>query len=108
MRLLILILFSSVFGAIAKAAIQEDKIKIVSNVTTSTREILFNLSKNQEKQANFVIIDELGNEVKSFKREINKGLNAVCLEEALDLKEGIYTMMTVKKKAFSTKFVLFN
>lgn len=84
MRLLILILFSSVFGATAKAAIQEDKIKIVSSITTSTLEILFNSSKKQEKQANFVTIDELGNDLKAFKCEINKGLNAVCLEEALD------------------------
>lgn len=108
MRLLILILFSSVFGVTAKAATKEDKIKIVSNATSSTLEIVFNSNKKQDKQASVVIIDELGNEVKAFKCEIYKGLNAVCLEEALDLKEGIYTVkLTVKKKTISTKFVLF-
>jgi hypothetical protein len=74
MRLLILILFSSVFGSTAPAATQEDKIKNVSIATTSTLEILFNSNK---KQHNVVIIDEHGNEVKAFKCEINKGLSAV-------------------------------
>ncbi|MFN0081310.1 MAG: hypothetical protein ACKVOM_02240 [Ferruginibacter sp.] len=63
MRLLILILFSSVFGATAKAATKEDKIKIVSNGATSILEILYNSNK---KQANVVVIDEPSNKVKSI------------------------------------------
>ena len=84
------------------------RIRIVSNAKTSCLEIKFFSNNKKNLQGNVVIIDAAGNNVRSFRCEIVKGSNAVCLQDALNLKEGIYTVeLNVKKRKSSTKFVLF-
>ena len=108
MRLLLFILFSFIFLTDVDASNLLYKIKIGSNAKTSKLEIRLNSAHKKNLQANVIIINAEGKEVNAFKCEIINGLNAVCMQEALNLEEGIYTVkMRVKKKTSSTKFVLF-
>ena len=85
-----------------------DKITIASNAKTDKLEIKYKSNYKRNLKANVVIIDEEGEQVRSFKCNIIKGSNTICMQDALDLKEGIYTVeLTVKNKKSSTKLVLF-
>ena len=109
MKIFATILISLLFYTATIAGITREKIIISSNAKTSTLEIKFNSTHKKNYQANVAIINAEGEQVSAFKCEIVKGLNVVSLQEALKLKEGIYTVeMTVKKRKSSTKFVLFN
>ena len=109
MKFILNIFFSFLFAATASAGDSKGKITIGSNAKTSTLEIKFNSTHKKNFPANVAIINAEGKKVSLFKCEIVKGLNVVSLLEALNLKEGIYTVeMTVKKRKSSTKFVLFN
>ena len=103
----ILILFF--FCTATTAGISSEKIRITSNAKTSLLELKFNSTYKKNFQANIVITNAEGKQVSIFKCEIVKGLNVVILHEALNFKEGIYTVeMTVKKRKSSTQFILFN
>lgn len=109
MKFFLTIFFSFVFVAVAHAANLSDKIKIGSNAKTSELEIRYNSNSKKNITANVIITDAEGKEVSAFKSEIKKGSNAVCLHNALNLEEGVYTVkMTIKNKISSTKIVLFN
>ena len=109
MKFILNIFFSFIFAATASAGDAKSKITIGSNAKTSTLEIKFNSTHKKNFPANVAIINAEGKQVILFKCEIEKGLNVVSLHDALNLKEGIYTVeMTVKKRKSSTKFVLFN
>ena len=109
MKLFLTIIFSISLVTGAKASSFIDKIKIGSNAKTSELEIRYNCNKNKVQTANVVITDAAGDDVSSFTCEIKKGSNAVCMHNALQLPEGIYTVkMMVKKKVFTSKIVLFN
>ena len=109
MKFIFSIFFSFIFVASADANNLSDKIKIGSNAKTSELEIKYHSNSKKNITANVVITDAEGKEVSAFKCEIKKGSNAVCMHNALNLKEGIYTVkMTVKNKISSTKIVLFN
>ena len=109
MKIFTTILISLLFYISTIAGIPCERIRISSNAKTSTLEIKFNSTYKKNLQANVAIINAEGKQVSAFKCEIVKGLNVVSLQEALKLKEGIYTVeMTVKKRKSSTKFVLFN
>ena len=91
------------------AGTNREKIRISSNPKSSLLELKFNSTHKKNLQGYVAIINVEGKQVSAFKCEIVKGLNVVSLQEALKLKEGIYTVeMTVKKRKSSTKFVLFN
>ena len=108
MKSLIFILFSFIFILSANAGNVLDDIKIDSNAKTSKLEIRFNSNYKKQLKANVVILNAAGKEVGVFKCDINKGSNVVCMHNALNLEEGIYTVaLTVKKNTSSTKFVLF-
>ena len=109
MKFILSIFFSFIFVATAIAGNLSDKIKVGSNAKTSELEIRYNSNSKKNTTANVVITDADGKEVSAFTCEIKKGSNAVCLHDALNLKEGIYTVkMTVNNKMSSTKIVLFN
>ena len=109
MKFILNIFFGFFFAATAIAGDFNNKITIGSNAKTSTLEIKFNSTHKKYFPAHVAIINAEGEQVSAFKCEIVKGLNVVSLQEALKLKEGIYTVeMTVKKRKSSTKFVLFN
>ena len=109
MKFILNIFFGFFFAATASAGDFKNKITIGSNAKTSTLEIKFNSTLKKSFPANVAIINAEGKQVSLFKCEIEKGLNVVILHEALNLKEGIYTVeMTVKKRKSSTRFVLFN
>ena len=109
MKIFATILISLLFYSATIAGITREKITISSNAKTSTLEIKFNSTYKKNLKANVAIINAEGEKVSAFKCEIVKGLYVVSLQEALKLKEGIYTVeMTVKKRKSSTKFVLFN
>ena len=102
------ILISFLLCTATIAGVPRGKITISSNAKTSLLEIKFNSTHKKSLQANVVILNAKGKQVSAFKCEIVKGLNVVSMHEALNLKEGIYTVeMTVKKKKSSTKFLLF-
>ncbi len=108
MKFILSIFFTFVFVAAANADNLSDKIKIGSNAKTSELEIRYNSNSKRNITANVVITDAEGKAVGAFTCEIKKGSNAVCLHDALNLKEGIYTVkMTTKNKISSTKIVLF-
>ena len=109
MKIFATILISLLFYTPTIAGITREKIRISSNAKTSTLEIKFNSTYKKNLRANVAIINAEGKQVSAFKWKIVKGLNVVSLQEALKLKEGIYTVqMTVKKRKSSTKLVLFN
>lgn len=102
------IIFFLFFYTATSAGVIREKFKIGSNAKTSTLEIKFNSTYKKNLPANFIIFNEEGKRVSAFQCEIIKGSNVVCLQDALNLKEGIYTVeMTLKKRKSSTKFVLF-
>ena len=108
MRLILFIFLNFIFVSVAEANNSLFKIKIQPNAKTSSLEIKFFSTNKKNFQTNVFIIDSEGNKVRSFKCEIIKGFNAVCLQDALNLKEGIYAVeLNVKKKTSSAKFVLF-
>ena len=108
MRLLLFILMNFICAIPADAGNPVDKIKLGSNAKTDNIEIRFNSTYKNNLTANVVVLNAEGKEVSVFKCDIKKGMNAVCLENALNLDEGIYTVnMTVKRKTSSTKFVVF-
>ncbi len=108
MKSLLFILFSFVFTNATFAGSLSDEIKIGSNAITSKLEIRLTNTYKKNIRANVLILNAEGKEVNAFKCEIKKGSNAVCMQDALSLAEGTYTVrMTVKKKTSSTKFVLF-
>ena len=108
MKFILTIFFSLILVAVADANNLSDKIKIGSNAKTSELEIRYNSNSKKNTAANVMIIDANGKEVSSFTCQIKRGSNVVCLHDALNLTEGLYTVkMTVKKKTTSTKFVLF-
>ena len=109
MKLFLTIVFSISLIAGAEASSFIDKIKINSNAKTSELEIRYNSNKNKVRKAVVIITDAAGNDVSSFTCEIKKGSNAVCMHNALQLPEGLYTVkMMVKKKMYTSKIVLFN
>ena len=109
MKFILTIFLSFIFIATACAGDSKNKITIVSNAKTCKLEIKFISNYKKNLQRNVVIIDVEGNEVKSFKCILIKGSNTISMQDALDLKEGIYTNeLEVKNKKSSTKFVLFN
>ena len=108
MKVFSIFLISFLFYTATIAGIKHEKIKISSSLKTSSLELKFNSTHKKNLQAYVAIISAEGKQVSAFKCEIVKGLNAVCLHEALNLNEGIYTVeMTVNKRKSSTKFVLF-
>ncbi len=108
MKVFAIILISLLFYTATIAGLTREKIRISSNAKTSTIQIQFNSTYKKNLPASIVILDAEGKRVSSFQCEIIRGLNVVCLQEALNLKEGIYTVeMRVKKRKSSTKFVLF-
>ena len=108
MKFLLTIFLSFIFIANACAGVSKNKITIGSNATTSKLEIKFISNYKKNLQGNVVITDAEGKEVRSFQCDIIKGSNAICMKDALDLKEGTYTVeLKVKNKKSSTKLVLF-
>ena len=108
MKCIFSIFLSFILTASVYAGSINDKITIGSNAKTSKLEIKYNSNYKKNLQANVIILDAEGNEVEAFICKIFKGANAVCMQDALNLKEGIYTVaLTVKNKTFTTKFVLF-
>ena len=109
MKFFLTIFFSFIFFAVADANVISEKIKIGSNAKTSKLEIRYNTKSKKNKTAKVFITDVRGKEVCNFTCAIKKGSNAVCMQDALDLTEGIYTVkMVVGNKISSTKLVLFN
>ena len=109
MKFILTIFLSLILLAATHAGNLSDKIKIGSNAKTSELEIRYNSNSKKNLPAQVIIIDAEGKEVSAFICDIKKGSNAVCLHDALKLKEGIYTVnMIVKKKRSSTKIILFN
>ena len=105
----LLFILTLIFATSAYAYNLSDKIKIGSNAKTSKLEIRCNSKRTKILKANVVIINANGKEVRAFKCDIKKGKNAVCMQDALTLDEGIYTVkMMIKNKTSSTKLVLFN
>ncbi len=108
MKVLLFILISFIITTSTRAGMFSDEIKIGSNATTSKLELRLNSSYKKITKANIVILNAKGKKVNEFKCAIKKGSNTVCMQDALNLDEGVYTVnMTVKKKTSSTKFVLF-
>ena len=109
MKFILTIFLSFIFIATAFAGDSKNKITIGSNAKTSKLEIKFISNYKKNLQGNVIIIDAEGTEVNSFKCNLIKGSNAISMQDALDLKEGIYTVeLEVKNKKSSLKFVLFN
>lgn len=108
MRSLLFILISCICTTTAEASNLLDKINIGSNSKTNNLEVRFNSTDKRVLTADVVILNAIGEKVSVFKCNIKQGMNAVSLQNALNLKEGVYTVsMTVKKRTSSTKFVLF-
>ena len=109
MKFILTIFFNFVLVAFANAGATNDKIKIGSNAKTAELEIRYNSKSKKNISANVIITDSEGKQVSAFTCEIKKGTNTVCLHNALQLKEGIYSVkMTVNNKISSTNIVFFN
>ena len=108
MKLLLAIFSALLFITTVNAGIVKEKITISPNAKTSQLEIKYQSKFKKKLSGKVVILNAAGDEVKNFTCDIIKGLNTICMQDALNLNEGIFTVnLTVKKKNFSTKFVLF-
>ena len=108
MKILVFIFSIFLFVTAVNAGIVPARILVGSNAKTSTLEIRFNSTHKKNIKAVVYIFNAAGKEVNNFNCDIKQGINAVCLKDALSLKEGIYTVkLALKKKTFSTTFLLF-
>ena len=109
MRLILSIFSFLQFIATANGGIAKEKITISPNAKTSQLEIKYQSKFKKKLSGKVVILNAAGNEVKNFTCDIINGSNTICMQNALNLAEGIFTVqLTVKNKTSSTKFVLFN
>ncbi len=98
----------SIFVASTNAGIAKDKITISPNSKTSQLEIKYQSKFRKKLTGKVVILNATGSAVETFNCDITNGLNTICMQNAMNLTEGIFTVhITVKNKTSSTKFVLF-
>ncbi len=108
MKFLITSIFTLLFMASA-IAIPLEEVKVGTNAKNSSLEIRFTSTTNKKNiETTVSIINEKGDVVNTFKAYINNGENIIPLNNALSLREGLYTVnILMKKKTLSTKLMIF-
>ena len=104
----VLLTIFSFFIIASAIAVPFDEIKVGSNAKTSSLEIRYTSSHKKNKDVTVLILDEKGILINSFTTMVVNGENIIPLTNALNLKQGLYTVKVLaKKKTLSTKLMIF-